>query len=56
MRKVVYILLGDLSDVIDSDVKSIIRENLALRYVGESMREKETFYDKLASKIYKALN
>ena len=54
MRKVIYILLDDLRDVTDADVRSIISGATTLHYpVNSDKRVK--FYDKLCFVIYKAL-
>ena len=53
MRKVIYIFLEDLSDVTDCDVKSIISGRIGLRYKNETIGDKESFYHKLALKLYK---
>ena len=54
MKKVVYILLDDLRDVTDADVRSIISGATTLHYPVISDRRVE-FYDKLRCFIYKAL-
>ena len=55
MKKVIYIFLEDLSDVTDSDVKSIISGNVGLTYSDITEEIKCEFYDKLNRKIYKTL-
>ena len=55
MKKVIYIFLEDLSDVIETDVRSVISGNVGLSYSNESVEKHELFFDKLRYKIYKAL-
>ena len=54
MRKVIYILLDDLRDVTDADVRSIISGATTLHYPVDSDKRVK-FYDKLCFVIYKAL-
>ena len=56
MKKVIYILLEDLSDVTDSDVQSVISGNVGLKYNDDSVEFLELFFDKLCCKIYKTLH